>query len=153
MTDLATPDELAALYLRGRDVPCPGCGYNRRDGITAACPECLNRLVVSNTISEVDPQTGRVASAVSAGIACCGAVLCASTALIVLENRRIDLREIAAVLIMLGSICCAIIAMNRAISARATRHPRFLRQFLILLGSGIMAFTFAMMMTLWNHLF
>lgn len=36
----ATPDELAALYLRGRDVPCPGCGYNRRDGTAAACPEC-----------------------------------------------------------------------------------------------------------------
>lgn len=36
----ATPDELAALYLRARDIPCPGCGYNRRDGIAAACPEC-----------------------------------------------------------------------------------------------------------------
>lgn len=36
----ATPDELAALYLRARDVPCPGCGYNRRDGAVAICPEC-----------------------------------------------------------------------------------------------------------------
>lgn len=36
----ATPDELAAIYLRARDVPCPGCGYNRRDGVAAACPEC-----------------------------------------------------------------------------------------------------------------
>jgi|GEM_PF-2522908 len=33
-------DELAAVYLRGRDVACPGCGYNRRDGTGAACPEC-----------------------------------------------------------------------------------------------------------------
>lgn len=40
MTDPATPDELAALFLRGRDVPCPGCGYNRRDGTASACPEC-----------------------------------------------------------------------------------------------------------------
>ncbi|MCC5824032.1 MAG: hypothetical protein LAT64_13185 [Phycisphaerales bacterium] len=36
----AAPDELATLYLRARDVPCPGCGYNRRDGTAAACPEC-----------------------------------------------------------------------------------------------------------------
>lgn len=36
----ATPDELAAFYLRGRDAPCPGCGYNRRDATAAACPEC-----------------------------------------------------------------------------------------------------------------
>lgn len=36
----AYDDELAALYLRNRDTPCPGCGYNRRDGHTRACPEC-----------------------------------------------------------------------------------------------------------------
>ncbi|RMH27026.1 MAG: hypothetical protein D6692_08290, partial [Planctomycetota bacterium] len=148
-----TPDELAALYLRARDVPCPGCGYNRRDGIAAACPECLHPLKVSHSVYELDPETGRIASAVSAGIACCGAVLCASVALIVLENRRIEFRETTAVLIMLGSICCAILAMNRAITARATRDLRFLRQFLILLSIGIMAFSLAMMMTLWNQLF
>lgn len=44
MTDPATPDELATLYLRGRDVPCPGCGYNRRDGTMAACPECATPI-------------------------------------------------------------------------------------------------------------
>ncbi len=40
----ATPDELAAIYLRARDVPCPGCGYNLRDGSVAACPECDHTL-------------------------------------------------------------------------------------------------------------
>ena len=42
----ATPDELAAVYLRARDVPCPGCGYNRRGGAVAACPECEHDLLV-----------------------------------------------------------------------------------------------------------
>jgi hypothetical protein len=36
----ATPDELATLFLRARDIPCPKCSYNRRDGNTSACPEC-----------------------------------------------------------------------------------------------------------------
>jgi len=39
-TTPATPDEIAAIYLRARDVSCPVCGYNRRDGITHHCPEC-----------------------------------------------------------------------------------------------------------------
>jgi len=43
----ASPDELAAVYLRGRDVPCAACGYNRRDGTTAACPECGDVLDLS----------------------------------------------------------------------------------------------------------
>ncbi len=45
-TNQATPDELATLYLRGRDVPCPGCGYNRRDGVTMGCPECSHALAL-----------------------------------------------------------------------------------------------------------
>lgn len=52
-TDLATADELAALYLRDRDTPCPECGYNRRDGSTAACPEC-------GTVFELAPARGRI---------------------------------------------------------------------------------------------
>lgn len=36
----ASLDEVARLFLRHRDFACPGCGYNRRDGTTAACPEC-----------------------------------------------------------------------------------------------------------------
>ena len=40
----ATNDELAALYLRDRDTPCPSCNYNRRDGTTSTCPECGEQL-------------------------------------------------------------------------------------------------------------
>lgn len=39
------PDALATLYLSGRDVPCPGCGYNRRTGTSARCPECGHVLL------------------------------------------------------------------------------------------------------------
>lgn len=37
---IANENELAELFLRGRDVDCPSCGYNRRDGKTSTCPEC-----------------------------------------------------------------------------------------------------------------
>lgn len=38
---LLTPDDdLARAYLHARDVRCPGCRYNRRDGTGAVCPEC-----------------------------------------------------------------------------------------------------------------
>jgi len=40
------PDELAAAYLISRDVPCPNCAYNRRGGVTAACPECGHVLTI-----------------------------------------------------------------------------------------------------------
>ena len=36
----ATDDQLAALYLRSRDTPCPNCNYNRRDSTSSTCPEC-----------------------------------------------------------------------------------------------------------------
>ena len=45
MTPL-NPDELAAAYLKSRDVPCPNCAYNRRGGVTAACPECGHDLSI-----------------------------------------------------------------------------------------------------------
>lgn len=32
--------EILKLYLAGRDVPCPKCRYNLRDGVTGVCPEC-----------------------------------------------------------------------------------------------------------------
>jgi len=48
----ATPDELAVLYLKDRDVPCPGCAYNRRDGTQAACPECQEPV----RVGEVHPE-------------------------------------------------------------------------------------------------
>lgn len=40
----APPQDIIALYLQGRDVPCPACNYNRRDDTTPACPECGHHL-------------------------------------------------------------------------------------------------------------
>lgn len=51
-TQPATPDEIATLYLRARDTPCPGCGYNRRDGTTAACPECHAAVHLSDNSAD-----------------------------------------------------------------------------------------------------
>jgi len=42
----ASDDELAAIYLRDRDVPCPSCDYNRRGGQTSTCPECGSALTL-----------------------------------------------------------------------------------------------------------
>jgi hypothetical protein len=39
-------DQLAAAYLKSRDLPCPSCGYNRRDGQTSVCPECEHDLAI-----------------------------------------------------------------------------------------------------------
>lgn len=52
-----TPDQLATLYLRNRDTPCPACNYNRRDGATAACPECRTPLRLGDTTQTLSPRT------------------------------------------------------------------------------------------------
>lgn len=40
-THASEQDRAAAVaFCAGRDVPCPGCGYNLRDSIDGACPEC-----------------------------------------------------------------------------------------------------------------
>lgn len=57
----ATADELAALYLRGRDVACPGCGYNRRDAVSSVCPECNAVLALDVAQKQIVPMTRRVA--------------------------------------------------------------------------------------------
>jgi hypothetical protein len=42
-------DRLAG-YLKGRDAPCPGCGYNLRDLLGDRCPECAEELTVFKII-------------------------------------------------------------------------------------------------------
>jgi len=45
-TNALSEDAIASVYLQGRDVPCPACGYNRRDGASATCPECRHNLSI-----------------------------------------------------------------------------------------------------------
>lgn len=51
-TQPASRDELATVYLKGRDVPCPNCNYNRRDATRSKCPECQSPI----EIGELQPQ-------------------------------------------------------------------------------------------------
>lgn len=64
----ATPDELAALYLRARDVTCPSCGYNRRDGTSATCPECQAPINFDECMSTLPIELSEVAMTTSAVI-------------------------------------------------------------------------------------
>lgn len=38
--DVTEPADLLRLFVQGRDVPCPACGYNLRNTGSARCPEC-----------------------------------------------------------------------------------------------------------------
>lgn len=51
-------DEVAHLltYLRGRDVPCPVCGYNLRDLTRPVCPECRHDVML--TVGVLRPRLG-----------------------------------------------------------------------------------------------
>ena len=40
-------DTLLLEFLRGRDAPCPRCGYNLRDLPASACPECHEPLALA----------------------------------------------------------------------------------------------------------
>ncbi len=42
---LTDEESFLIAFLRGRDVPCPLCGYNLRDLTRAECPECRQALV------------------------------------------------------------------------------------------------------------
>ncbi len=48
--------ELLRRYLAGRDVPCPGCGYNLRGLESGVCPECTEPITLR--VSLVEPRQG-----------------------------------------------------------------------------------------------
>lgn len=68
--DDAGPDMLQT-FLTGRDVPCPGCGYNLRDLPGGRCPECGDDLVLQ--VGLLEPRqaagiAGLIALAAGAGL-------------------------------------------------------------------------------------
>lgn len=151
-THPATPDELAAIYLRARDVPCPNCGYNRRDGQSAACPECGRIIRVAPQGSGVDERTGRVASVVSVVIAC-GAALACGAAVMLIAQYRPDTSDLVATALLFATVCAAIVAMNRAVSSRLPDGQRYLRQFIATLGVADALYAVGMLILLWEDLF
>lgn len=54
--DAAERDELIAVFLAGRDVPCPRCGYNLRGLERARCPECERPLTLR--VEPAEPPRG-----------------------------------------------------------------------------------------------
>lgn len=80
MSDAPPPSSIELEMLRhfvaGRDVPCPGCGYNVRDLQHELCPECGQRLVLSVRLGE-PRQAGLIAGLVglSAGAGLGGLLL------------------------------------------------------------------------------
>jgi len=56
MADAATlpsaDRDLLARFLHGRDVACPGCGYNLRDLPGDRCPECGQEIVLHLQLAE-----------------------------------------------------------------------------------------------------
>jgi hypothetical protein len=65
MHDLAAPPDsrtetgaqseadLLRQFLLGRDVACPGCGYNLRDLTGGVCPECGQEIVLHLQLAEL----------------------------------------------------------------------------------------------------
>ncbi len=45
--EFSVNDQIASLYLRGKNVNCLSCGYNRKNGAGSACPECGKDLVLT----------------------------------------------------------------------------------------------------------
>ena len=56
MSEPSEVDKHLVLFLRGRDVSCPGCGYNLRDLASDRCPECGQELEVGLRL--VEPRQG-----------------------------------------------------------------------------------------------
>ncbi len=57
MHETAGQDDVARLlsmFLRGRDVSCPLCGYNLRDLTQQQCPECRHELML--TVGVIKPR-------------------------------------------------------------------------------------------------
>lgn len=116
-THPATPDELAAVYLRARDIPCPGCGYNRRDGTTAACPECGHTLKLESDPHAIDPDFADEFAGVAIFVSATLTIL--ASIVLYQEARRAwvwsDIWLIAAA--TLAITACGVIACSNAIRA------------------------------------
>lgn len=61
-------------FLAGRDVPCPRCGYNLRDSVTARCPECGRRVGIAALLYTRSRVVRTWARPVAAAAAACIAI-------------------------------------------------------------------------------
>lgn len=146
-TTPATPTELAELYLRARDVPCLKCGYNRRDGTAAACPECGHHLRLGTVRNRLDIAITRTAVAVSITIACCAVIVCGGIMLLLLQYRP-DVQEFVGIILLLTVICCTIFGVKHAVKSRSRGDQQYLQRFIGMTGVAAVLFTIAIVMSL-----
>ncbi len=68
-----TDESMLLDFLRGRDAPCPLCGYNLRDLTQPVCPECRQDLMLAVGVRRLllVPLLVTVAPGCFSGIAAC----------------------------------------------------------------------------------
>ena len=72
------PPDLLSVFLDGRDVVCPGCGYNLRDLQCSRCPECGEELTLQ--VGLVEPrQTAAISGLIGLAAGLTGSVVLAAT--------------------------------------------------------------------------
>ncbi len=127
----ATDDEIAALFLRGRDVSCAGCGYNRRDGTQADCPECKRKFVPQAPESISGPYTrlGTLIAWMAIASSCTMLLSSASTVWYVrrygsgaIDSLQVVTSCVYAILAVASLIFAAFILFGRPHQARVNQH-------------------------------
>lgn len=149
-----TPQEIITLYLQGRDVPCPACGYNRRDDTAPPCPECGHHLRLQpmprnplDTASLVYTQR-----AVSIAIAASAAIVCGAFIYLLRDqpsNFHLQLASLAFVTVI-GATIFGVVTAFRANKHGQTTH---LRKFIGITGFSAVLFAIGMIVLLWDELF
>lgn len=125
-TKQATPDELATLYLRGRDVSCPGCGYNRRNGITAACPECDHSIDFENCVA---PLSRAVSEAAFNSVATIGVILTVFASLILYGELRywVTAGDLMTTVVVVSTITLGVVGSGSAYRAKRSSRLRAIK--------------------------
>jgi hypothetical protein len=118
----ATQDEVAALYLRARDVPCPACRYNRRDGVAAACPECGVRYnPIAQASQQMNKHLARKVLICTWVIVACSAVL-NLTAILIGTYSWNSFGSMILVIASAGSLIATVLALHFALQANKHHH-------------------------------
>lgn len=150
----APPQDIIALYLQGRDVPCPACGYNRRDDTAPPCPECGHHLrlqpVARNPLE--DRSLAYTLHAVSIAIAASAAITCGTIIYLLRDYPPNFHRKWAtfAFLAVIGATISGLVTAFRATNRGQTTH---LRKFIGITGFSAVLFAIGMIVSLWDQLF
>lgn len=149
-----TPQEIITLYLQGRDVPCPACGYNRRDDTAPPCPECGHHLRLQ-PMPRNPLDTASLAytlHAVSIAIAASAAITC-GTIIYLLRDYPPNFHRQLATLAFVAVIGATIFGVVTAFRANNDGQTTQLRKFIGITGFSAVLFAVGMIVSLWDQLF